>query len=67
MIIGVTPFFNRNRNTMLEKIKRSKVLFPDRAKYKIEYSDEVKDFIVKVRHLSKWEVVEKKERRSIRL
>ena len=45
MLIGVTPFFNKNKNTLLEKIKLSKVVFPDRKKYKIEYSDEIRDLI----------------------
>ena len=45
MLIGVTPFYNRNRNMMLMKIQNSKVIFPDRNKYKIEYSDEMKDFV----------------------
>jgi len=39
MLIGVTPFFNRNRQVLVQKIKNSKIIFPDRAHYKIEYSD----------------------------
>lgn len=39
MLIGVTPFFNKNRNALFTKIQNSKVVFPDRKKYKIEYSD----------------------------
>ena len=46
MLIGVTPFYNRNRNMLLMKIKNSKVIFPDKTKYKIEYSDEIVDLIV---------------------
>ena len=45
MLIGVTPFYNRNRNMLLMKIKNSKVIFPDKNKYKIEYSDEIVDLI----------------------
>ena len=41
MLIGVTPFFNKNKNMLLTKIKNSKVVFPDRKKYKIDYSDEL--------------------------
>ena len=41
MLIGVTPFFNRNRNALLKKITSSNVVFPDRNKYKIEYSNEI--------------------------
>jgi serum/glucocorticoid-regulated kinase 2 len=45
MLIGVTPFYNRNRNMLLMKIKNSKVIFPDKTKYKIDYSDEIVDLI----------------------
>jgi len=45
MLIGVTPFFNKNKNMLLQKIKTSKVVFPDRKKYKIDYSDEIMDVI----------------------
>ena len=48
MLIGVTPFFNKNKNMLLTKIKTAKVVFPDRKKYKIEYSDLVVDLIVKL-------------------
>lgn len=39
MLIGVTPFYNRNRNMLLMKIKNGKVIFPDRTRYRIDYSD----------------------------
>lgn len=29
MRIGVTPFFNKNKNLLLTKIQRAKVIFPD--------------------------------------
>lgn len=45
LLIGVTPFFNRNRNMLFAKIQKSKVVFPDRRKYKIDYSDEMMDLI----------------------
>ena len=45
MLIGVTPFFNKNKNMLLMKIKNSKVIFPDRKKYKIDYSDTIMDLI----------------------
>jgi hypothetical protein len=48
MLIGVTPFYNRNRNMLLMKIKNSKVIFPDKTKYKIDYSDEIVDLICNV-------------------
>lgn len=48
MLIGVTPFFNKNKNMLLNKIKNAKVVFPDRKKYKIDYSDEMMDLITKL-------------------
>lgn len=48
MLIGVTPFFNKNKNVLMTKIKSAKVIFPDKTKYKISYSDEIVDLIVKL-------------------
>ena len=48
MLIGVTPFFNKNKNMLLNKIKNAKVVFPDRKKYKIDYSDTMMDLIVRL-------------------
>ena len=48
MLIGVTPFFNRNKNMLFNKIKNSKVVFPDRKKYRIDYSDEIVDLVQKL-------------------
>lgn len=48
MLIGVTPFYNRSRNLMLMKIQQSKIIFPNKKKYKIDYSDEVQDIICKL-------------------
>ena len=48
MLLGVTPFFSRSRNNLMRNIKNAKVIFPDRKKYKIQYSDEFMDFVVKL-------------------
>ena len=48
MLIGVTPFFSRSRNNLLRNIKSAKVIFPDRKKYKIQYSDEFMDIVMKL-------------------
>ena len=48
MLIGVTPFFNRNRQVLVQKIKNSKIIFPDRQHYKIEYSDALVDLVSKL-------------------
>ena len=45
MLIGVTPFFNRNRQVLMSKIKHSRIVFPDRKTYRIQYSDEIVDLI----------------------
>lgn len=48
MTIGVTPFYNRNRQVLVSKIKNSKVVFPDRTKYKVDYSDDLMDFVTQL-------------------
>ena len=48
MLVGVTPFFNRNRQVLMSKIKHSKIVFPDRKTYRITYSDEIVDIISKL-------------------
>ena len=48
MTIGITPFFNRERKILLTKIKTSKLIFPEKRKYKIDYSDEFVDLVLKL-------------------
>lgn len=48
MIIGVTPFYSRERKLLLAKIKTAKVVFPDKKKYKIEYSEDFVDIVLKL-------------------
>ena len=48
MLIGVTPFYNRERKLLLLKIRQSRVVFPDKSKYKIDYSDEFMDVVLKL-------------------
>ena len=48
MLIGITPFNHKNRQTMMNKIKNAKVVFPDRKKYNFQYSEEIQDFIIKL-------------------
>lgn len=45
LLIGVSPFFHKERKIMLYKIKNTGLQFPDRRKYKIDYSDEFVDFV----------------------
>ena len=55
MMIGVTPFYNKERKLLLLKIRQSKVVFPDKRKYKIEYSDEFVDLVLKLLNKDKKE------------
>jgi len=48
MLIGTTPFYNSNRNRMLKNIKQGSVVFPDKKRFKIDYSDELEDLIRKL-------------------
>ena len=48
MMIGVTPFFNKNRQVLMSKIKHSRIVFPDRRTYRITYSDDAVDLISKL-------------------
>lgn len=48
MLIGVTPFFNSNRKVLESKIKNGKVIFPDRQQYRVDYSDELQDVVLKL-------------------
>ena len=48
MTIGVTPFFSKSRLTLINNIKKEDVIFPDKKKYKIEYSDEFVDIVLKL-------------------
>jgi len=48
MIVGIPPFFHRNKHKMYHFIKESKVNFPDPVKHKISVSEEAKDLICKL-------------------
>lgn len=45
MKIGVTPFFSRNRKRLLNNIANEDVIYPNKEKYNIEYSDLFMDFV----------------------
>jgi serum/glucocorticoid-regulated kinase 2 len=45
MVVGVTPFYNKNRQVLTSKIKHSKVVWPDKTTYKIEYSNDMIDLV----------------------
>ena len=48
MLIGVTPFYNKERRLLLLKIRQSRVVFPDKRKYRIDYSDEFMDVVLRL-------------------
>lgn len=48
MLIGVTPFYNKERRLLLLKIRQSRVVFPDKRKYRIDYSNEFMDIVLRL-------------------
>ena len=66
MKIGVTPFFSRNRKRLLNNIAKEDVIYPNKEKYNIEYSDLFMDVVNKVRiRKSHFAVVEQRQERKI--
>jgi len=56
MTIGVTPFFSKSWMALINNIKKEDVIFPDKKKYKIEYSDQFVDVVLKLlcKDKTKW-------------
>jgi serum/glucocorticoid-regulated kinase 2 len=48
MIVGIPPFFDKNKHKMFSKIKSGNLNFPDPVKHKIFVSEEAKDLISKL-------------------
>mmetsp|Transcript_4861 Transcript_4861/g.6437 ORF Transcript_4861/g.6437 Transcript_4861/m.6437 type:complete len:122 (-) Transcript_4861:513-878(-) len=48
MLIGVTPFYNKERRLLLLKIRQSRVVFPDKTRYRVDYSDEFTDVVMRL-------------------
>ena len=48
MIVGIPPFFHRNKHKMYHFIKESKVNFPDPERHKISVSDDAQDLILRL-------------------
>ena len=48
MLIGVTPFYNKERRLLLLKIRQSRVVFPDKTRYRVDYSDEFTDVVLRL-------------------
>lgn len=45
MLFGVSPFFDRNQQVLMKKIQNKAVVFPDKRRFEIDYSDAVVDII----------------------
>ena len=48
MIVGIPPFFHKNKNKMYHFIRESKVNFPDPERHKIFVSEDAKDLILRL-------------------
>lgn len=48
MIVGIPPFFHRNKHKMYHFIKESKVNFPDPERHKISVSANAQDLILRL-------------------
>lgn len=48
MIVGIPPFFHRNKHRMYFLIKESDVNFPDPVRHKIEVSHDAQDLILRL-------------------
>jgi len=48
MIVGIPPFFHRNKHKMYHFIKESKVNFPDPERHKISVSSSAQDLILRL-------------------
>jgi len=48
MIVGIPPFFHKNKHKMYHFIKESKVNFPDAERHKISVSPDAQDLIIKL-------------------
>lgn len=48
MTIGVTPFFSKSWMALINNIKKEEVIFPDKKKYKIEYTENFVDIVLKL-------------------
>ena len=53
MIVGIPPFFHKNKHKMYHFIKESKVNFPDPERHKISVSAEAQDLILRLLHKNK--------------
>ncbi len=48
MLIGIPPFYDKNRNKMFLNIEQAPIRWPDKEKHGISASPEAQDLILKV-------------------
>jgi len=48
MIIGIPPFYDKNRNKMFMNIESSPIRWPDKEKHGVSVSANAKDLILKL-------------------
>lgn len=48
MLIGIPPFYNKNKHQMYYLIQNAPIRWPDRVKHGIDISDSAKDLVEKV-------------------
>ncbi len=51
MIIGIPPFYNKNKHQMYYLIQHAPIRWPDKEKHGISVSEEAKDLITRVSNL----------------
>ena len=52
MLIGIPPFYNKNKHQMYYLIQHASMKWPDKVKHGIEVSDEAKDLVTKVNKIT---------------
>lgn len=50
MLIGIPPFYDKNRNKMFLNIEQAPIRWPDKDKHGISASPQAQDLIIKVRY-----------------
>lgn len=51
MLIGIPPFYDKNRNKMFLNIEQSPIRWPDKDRHGFAISTEARDLILRVRKI----------------
>ena len=49
MLVGIPPFYDKNQDKMLDRIRRGKIYWPDQEKHGLSIALDAQDLISKVR------------------